>query len=123
MICAGRILTILTFFMLLDIMKIFKPAQVIEANARLAYPVSALTGIGMALIACRLRRRVKFTELPVRILGAGRFTQPTSFPARRCTAGEEIGRSRGIGRSLHRKAFRNSVTNLPRKDRLSRVMK
>lgn len=55
MIFAGRILTILTaLFMLLDIMKIFKPAQVIEANARLAYPVSALTGIGMALIACTL---------------------------------------------------------------------
>lgn len=56
MILAGRILSVLSaLFMLLDgIMKIVKPAQVLEANARLAYPVSTLTGIGVALIACTL---------------------------------------------------------------------
>ena len=51
---AGRILTVLTaLFMLLDgVMKIVKPAQVLEANVRLAYPVSTLSGIGIALIVC-----------------------------------------------------------------------
>ena len=54
MIWSGRVLTILTaLFMLLDgVMKIVKPPQVLEATARLAYPVSTLTGIGIALIAC-----------------------------------------------------------------------
>jgi hypothetical protein len=56
MIWAGRIVTVLTaLFMLFDgVMKIVKPAQVLEATARLAYPVSTLTGIGVALIACTL---------------------------------------------------------------------
>ncbi len=54
MIFTGRILTVLTaLFMLMDaVMKIVKPAQVLEANVRLAYPVSTLSGIGIALIIC-----------------------------------------------------------------------
>jgi hypothetical protein len=53
-IWTGRLLTILTaLFMALDgVMKIAKPPQVLEANLRLAYPVSTLTGIGIALLAC-----------------------------------------------------------------------
>jgi hypothetical protein len=56
MVWAGRILTVLTaLFMLLDgVMKIVKPRQVLEANVRLAYPLSALCSIGIALIACTL---------------------------------------------------------------------
>lgn len=56
MIWSGRVLTVLTaLFMLLDgAMKIVKPPQVLEANVRLAYPVSTLSGIGIALIACTL---------------------------------------------------------------------
>lgn len=56
MIWAGRILTVLTaLFMLLDgVMKIVKPPQVLEANVRLAYPLSTLNGIGIALIACTM---------------------------------------------------------------------
>ena len=52
----GRILTALTaLFMLLDgVMKIVQPHQVLEANSRLAYPVSTLSGIGITLIACTL---------------------------------------------------------------------
>ncbi len=48
MMLAGRISTIVTaLFMLMDgVMKIVTPAQVLEANAGLAYPVSALSGIG-----------------------------------------------------------------------------
>jgi DoxX-like family len=55
-IWAGRILTLLSsLFMLFDgVMKIVKPVQVLEATARLGYPVSTLTGIGVALIACTL---------------------------------------------------------------------
>ena len=42
-------------FMLLDgVMKIVKPPQVLEANVRLAYPLSTLNGIGIALIACTM---------------------------------------------------------------------
>jgi DoxX-like family len=56
MIWTGRIVTVLaSLFMLLDgVMKIVKPVQVLEATARLGYPVSALTGIGVTLIACTL---------------------------------------------------------------------
>lgn len=51
---AGRIATgLATLFMFMDgIMKIVKPASVLEANAQLGYPVATLTGIGLLLIAC-----------------------------------------------------------------------
>jgi len=54
MLWAGRILSVLAvLFMLMDgIMKLVKPAAVLEANARLGYPESTLTGIGLLLIAC-----------------------------------------------------------------------
>jgi hypothetical protein len=53
-ILAGRIVSgLVTLFMLMDgIMKLFKPAAVLEANARLGYPESTLVGIGVALLAC-----------------------------------------------------------------------
>jgi DoxX-like family len=56
MIWTGRIVTVLaSLFLLLDgLMKIVKPVQVLEATARLGYPVSSLTGIGVTLIACTL---------------------------------------------------------------------
>lgn len=68
MIWSGRILTILAaLFMLLDgVMKIVKPPQVLEANARLAFPLSALSGIGIALIVCTLIYLIPRTS----ILGA-----------------------------------------------------
>ena len=68
MIWSGRVLIVLTAsFMLLDgAMKIVKPPQVLEANVRLAYPISALSGIGMALIACTLIYLIPRTS----ILGA-----------------------------------------------------
>jgi hypothetical protein len=54
MIWTGRILTVLSsLFLLLDgVMKILKPVPVLEATARLGYPVTTLTGIGVTLIAC-----------------------------------------------------------------------
>jgi hypothetical protein len=56
MIWSGRILTAFTaLFILVDgMMKLVKPVQVLEATARLGYPVSSLTGIGLTLIACTL---------------------------------------------------------------------
>jgi DoxX-like protein len=73
MIWTGRILTVLTaLFMLLDgVMKIVKPPQVLEANARLAYPLSALSGIGIALIACTLIYLIPRTSIPGAILLTG----------------------------------------------------
>ena len=64
MIRSGRILTILAaLFMLLDgAMKIVKPPQVLEANVRLAYPLSALSGIGITLIACTLIYLIPWTS-------------------------------------------------------------
>lgn len=73
MIWAGRILTVLTaLFMLLDgIMKIVKPPQVLEANARLAYPLSTLSGIGVALITCTLIYLIPRTAILGAILLTG----------------------------------------------------
>ena len=53
---AGYILTgLAALFMLMDgIMKIVKPASVLEATVKMGYPVSTLTGIGLALIICTL---------------------------------------------------------------------
>jgi DoxX-like family len=64
MIWSGRILTALAaLFMLLDgAMKIVKPPQVLEANVRLAYPLSALSGIGITLIACTLIYLIPWTS-------------------------------------------------------------
>jgi hypothetical protein len=72
-IWAGRVLTVLTaLFMLLDgVMKMVKPPQVLEANARLAYPISTLSGIGMALIACTLVYLIPRTSIPGAILLTG----------------------------------------------------
>ena len=53
---AGRIVSgLTTLFMLMDgVMKIVKPAPVLEASVQMGYPVATLTGIGLALIACTL---------------------------------------------------------------------
>ncbi len=73
MIWAGRVLTALTtLFMLLDgVMKIVKPAPVLEANARLGYPVASLTGIGVALLACTLIYVIPRTSILGAILLTG----------------------------------------------------
>jgi hypothetical protein len=42
-----------TLFMLMDAsMKLVKPVYVLDANGRLGYPVTTLSGIGILLIAC-----------------------------------------------------------------------
>jgi|HubBroStandDraft_6_1064221.scaffolds.fasta_scaffold19588_4 hypothetical protein len=72
-IWTGRVLTVLSsLFLLLDgVMKIVKPVQVLEATARLGYPVSTLTGIGIALIACTLIYVVPRTSILGAILLTG----------------------------------------------------
>jgi hypothetical protein len=74
-ILAGRIISgfavlfmlLAVLFMLMDgVMKLFKPASVLEANARLGYPESTLAGIGVALLACTVLYVIPGTS----ILGA-----------------------------------------------------
>jgi DoxX-like family len=52
----GRILSVLSaLFLLLDgAVKLVKPAPVVEATSRLGFPESALTGIGLLLLACTI---------------------------------------------------------------------
>jgi hypothetical protein len=73
MIWTGQIITVLTsLFMLLDgVMKIVKPVQVLEATARLGYPVTTLTGIGVTLIACTLVYIIPRTSILGAILLTG----------------------------------------------------
>jgi hypothetical protein len=51
---AGRIVSgLATLFMLVNgVMKIVKPAPVLEANVRLGHPIPTLSGIGLVLLAC-----------------------------------------------------------------------
>lgn len=53
---AGRILSGLAvlFFLVDGAMKLWKPAVVVEATRQLGYPESAITGIGLLLLACTL---------------------------------------------------------------------
>ncbi len=69
----GRALTILAaLFMLLDgLMKILQPSQVLEANTRLAFPLSALSPIGVALIACTFIYLIPRTSILGAILLTG----------------------------------------------------
>ena len=56
MIWTGRIPTVLSgLFLLFDgAMKLVKPAPVVEATSRLGFPESALTGVGIVLLACTI---------------------------------------------------------------------
>ncbi len=53
MLWTGRVITTLAvLFLLLDgIMKLVKPAFVVEATVQLGYPESTIVGIGVALVA------------------------------------------------------------------------
>ena len=52
----GRILSFLpALFLLLDgVMKLFKPAFVVEATLKLGYPERVIVGIGVVLVICTL---------------------------------------------------------------------
>src|ERR1700676_3254434 len=81
MIWTGRILTVLSsLFLLLDgVMKILKPVQVLEATARLGYPVTTLTGIGVTLIACTLLYVLSRTSILGAILLTGYLGGAATF--------------------------------------------
>jgi hypothetical protein len=70
---AGRIVTgLATLFLLMDgIMKVVKPAPVIEASARLGYPETTLSGIGLVLVACTLMYVIPRTAIFGAILLTG----------------------------------------------------
>ena len=65
---AGRIISALpTLFLLLDgVMKLMKPAVVVEATARLGYPERTILGMGLVLVACTVLYIIPRTS----ILGA-----------------------------------------------------
>ena len=70
---AGRIISgFAVLFMLMDgVMKLFKPAFVLEANARLGYPESMVVGIGVALLACTVLYLIPRTSILGAILLTG----------------------------------------------------
>src|SRR5438132_14375675 len=51
---AGRIISVLpALFLLFDaVMKLVKPAFVVEATVKLGYPESVILGLGIVLLAC-----------------------------------------------------------------------
>ena len=53
---AGRILSALpVLFLLLDgVMKVLKPAFVVEATVQLGYPESVIVALGLVLVACTI---------------------------------------------------------------------
>jgi hypothetical protein len=70
---AGRILSALpVLFLLTDgVMKLLKPAPVVETTARLGYPASTLTGLGILLILCTLLYVIPRTSILGAILLTG----------------------------------------------------
>jgi hypothetical protein len=70
---AGRIISILpALFLLLDgIMKIVKPAFVVEATVQLGYPESVIVGLGVVLVACTILYLIPRTAVLGAILLTG----------------------------------------------------
>ena len=70
---AGRIIRALAvLFLLVDgVMKLFKPAPVLEATVRLGYPESTIVGIGIVLLTCTLLYVIPRTSIFGAILLTG----------------------------------------------------
>jgi hypothetical protein len=87
----GRVLSVLAaLFMIFDgVMKIVKPSQVLEANARLAYPLSALSPIGIVLIFCTLIYLIPRTSILGTILLTGYLGGAVASNVRAGTGGFE----------------------------------
>jgi hypothetical protein len=73
MLWTGRIIGALpALFLLLDgVMKLVKPAPVVEATVRLGYPESVILGLGIVLIACTVLYLVPRTAILGAILLTG----------------------------------------------------
>lgn len=70
---AGRIISALpVLFLLIDgIMKLVKPAVVVEATVQLGYPESVIVGVGVVLIACTILYLIPRTAVLGAILLTG----------------------------------------------------
>ena len=70
---AGRIISALpALFLLLDgVMKLVKPAPVVEATIRLGYPESVIFGLGIVLLACTILYLIPTTSVLGAILLTG----------------------------------------------------
>ena len=70
---AGYILTgLVSLFLLLDgVMKLFKPAFVVEATTKLGYPESAIFPIGLVLVICTVLYLLPITSVLGAILLTG----------------------------------------------------
>src|SRR5262249_31995936 len=72
-IWTGRVLTILsTLFFLMDaVMKLMKPAFVVDATVKLGYQESAIQGLGGALLVCTILYAIPATSVFGAILLTG----------------------------------------------------
>ena len=70
---AGRIISALpALFLLMDgVMKLVKPAPVVEATVRLGYPESVIFGLGIVLLACTILYLIPTTSVLGAILLTG----------------------------------------------------
>ena len=70
---AGRIISALpALFLLMDgVMKLVKPAPVVEATVRLGYPESVILGLGIVLLACTFLYLIPTTSVLGAILLTG----------------------------------------------------
>lgn len=73
MLWAGRITSaLLALFLLVDgVMKLFKPALVVEATVRLGYPESVIVGLGIVLVTCTVLYLIPRTSILGAILLTG----------------------------------------------------
>src|SRR5882672_3347206 len=70
---AGRVISALPgLFLLMDgVMKLVKPAPVVEATVRLGYPESVILGLGIVLLACTILYLIPTTSVLGAILLTG----------------------------------------------------
>jgi DoxX-like family len=70
---AGRIISILpALFLLIDgVMKLVKPAVVVEATVKLGYPEGTIVGLGLVLLACTILYLIPRTSVIGAILLTG----------------------------------------------------
>ncbi len=89
MIWAGRTLSALTGLLLLmdGVMKLIKPAFVVEATVQLGYPESVIFGIGLVLTACTVIYLIPRTAILGAILLTGYLGGATASHVR---AGDPI---------------------------------
>ena len=73
MVWAGRVISTLpALFLLVDgVMKLMKPAVVVEATVQLGYPQGVITGLGIILLTCTILYLIPRTSVLGAILVTG----------------------------------------------------